>query len=535
MTSLWSILGFISLLRGFLPREFTEMLEMWWSKLIRPAKRFSQFQIPENDGSGMSNDLYRVVKLYLGAANLCTDADELVLSRKENDDDITYNLADGESVVDTLEGVKVWWTHSIKSLGKDDDQREESKFALKMHRGNKDFVMNSYLPRVVTCAMEHRRQLQQLYLYSNNSSYWECHTFKHPSTFDTLAMEPGLKARVKSDLQSFIEGQKFFRKVGRAWKRGYLLFGPPGTGKSSMIAAMANHLKYNIYDLELTQVYDNSTLKQLLVNTTSKSIIVIEDIDCSLELSGQRAKDVASPVETPNAQVESRVTLSGLLNFTDGLWSCCGDERIIVFTTNHVEKLDPALLRPGRMDMHIHMSYCCFETFRVLSANYLSIDSHPLYDSVKSLLENGVLITPAQVTEILFGNKDDPIAALEALIVRLKEKPAEDGKKTGNDLKKEVAADAVAKEKVEEDVKENQHGLKKEIPESMKDHADQGKEGKLENGVDSKKEYVETLKEIVDTWKGNGVSLEKIVDGFAKTLPESTSCKQYRLPIALQS
>ncbi len=67
-------------------------------------------------------------------------------------------------------------------------------------------------------------------------------------------MEPGLKARVKSDLQSFIEGQKFFRKVGRAWKRGYLLFGPPGTGKSSMIAAMANHLKYNIYDLELTQV-----------------------------------------------------------------------------------------------------------------------------------------------------------------------------------------------------------------------------------------------------------------------------------------
>jgi hypothetical protein len=254
MTSLWSILGFISLLRGFLPREFTEMLEMWWSKLLRPAKRFSQFQIPENDGSGMSNDLYRVVKLYLGAANLCTDADELVLSRKENDDNITYNLADGESVVDTLEGVKVWWTHSIKSLGKDDDQREESKFALKMHRGNKDFVMNSYLPRVVTRAMEHRRQLQQLYLYSNNSSYWECHTFKHPSTFDTLAMEPGLKARVKSDLQSFIEGQKFFRKVGRAWKRGYLLFGPPGTGKSSMIAAMANHLKYNIYDLELTQV-----------------------------------------------------------------------------------------------------------------------------------------------------------------------------------------------------------------------------------------------------------------------------------------
>ncbi|KAJ6367141.1 hypothetical protein OIU77_003506 [Salix suchowensis] len=50
--------------------------------------------------------------------------------------------------------------------------------------------------------------------------------------------------------------------------------------------------------------------------------------------------------------------LSGLLNFIDGLWSSCGDERIIVFTTGHKENPDPALLRPGRMDMHIHMSYC---------------------------------------------------------------------------------------------------------------------------------------------------------------------------------
>jgi DNA replication protein DnaC len=67
-------------------------------------------------------------------------------------------------------------------------------------------------------------------------------------------MDPCVKSRVKSDLQAFMAGQTFFHKVGRAWKRGYLLFGPPGTGKSSMIAAMANYLKYNIYDLELTQV-----------------------------------------------------------------------------------------------------------------------------------------------------------------------------------------------------------------------------------------------------------------------------------------
>ena len=65
-------------------------------------------------------------------------------------------------------------------------------------------------------------------------------------------------------------------------------------------------------------------------------------------------------------------TLSGLLNIIDGLWSSCGDERIIVFTTNHKDPLDPALLRPGRMDMHLHMSYCTMDGFKLLASNLWS-------------------------------------------------------------------------------------------------------------------------------------------------------------------
>ncbi|XP_022857484.1 AAA-ATPase At2g18193-like [Olea europaea var. sylvestris] len=68
------------------------------------------------------------------------------------------------------------------------------------------------------------------------------------------------------------------------------------------------------------------------------------------------------------------LTLSGLLNLMDGLWSNSGDERIIIFTTNHKEKIDPALLRPGRMVMHIHMSYCTDKGFDVLEYNYLGIE-----------------------------------------------------------------------------------------------------------------------------------------------------------------
>lgn len=85
-----------------------------------------------------------------------------------------------------------------------------------------------------------------------------------------------------------------------------------------------------------------------------------------------------------------------MLNFIDGLWSSCGGERIIVFTTNHKNRLDPALLRPGRMDMHIHMSYCNPSGFMILVSNYLGINDHNLFPEIDELLTK-VEVTPAKM------------------------------------------------------------------------------------------------------------------------------------------
>lgn len=109
-----------------------------------------------------------------------------------------------------------------------------------------------------------------------------------------------------------------------------------------------------------------------------------------------------------------------MLNFIDGLWSSCGDERIIVFTTNHKDKLDPALLRPGRMDMHIHMSYCTPSGFKILASNYLSIQSHGLFTEIEGLLEE-VEVTPAEVAEELMKN-EDPDVLLPRLVAFLEQK-----------------------------------------------------------------------------------------------------------------
>jgi SpoVK/Ycf46/Vps4 family AAA+-type ATPase len=263
--------------------------------------------------------------------------------------------------------------------------------------------------------------------------------FEHPKTFATLAMDPAGKKEVMDDLDAFRNGRDYYARVGKAWKRGYLLYGPPGTGKSTMIAAMANYLDYDVYDIELTSVRTNTDLRKLFIETTGKSIIVIEDIDCSLDLTGKRKKkkkDKASEDSDAKNNKDgdnkdgsddekedksgSKVTLSGVLNFIDGLWSACGGERIIVFTTNHIEKLDPALIRRGRMDKHIEMSYCCFEAFKFLAKIYLGVDSHRLFDAVEALLRE-VDVTPADVAENLTPKApgEDADSCLAALVEAL--------------------------------------------------------------------------------------------------------------------
>ncbi|KAF8378729.1 hypothetical protein HHK36_030078 [Tetracentron sinense] len=237
-------------------------------------------------------------------------------------------------------------------------------------------------------------------------------------TFSTLAMDLDYKKELMDDLDRFLKRRKFYKRMGKAWKRGYLLYGPPGTGKSSLIAAMANYLKFDIYDLELTRLTSNSDLRSLLLSTTNRSILVIEDIDCSVDLELQDRQKADG-----NPQRDNELTLSGLLNFIDGLWSISEDARIIVFTTNHKDRLDPALLRPGRMDMHIHMSYCTPCGFKQLASNYLGLCNHGLFGEIEALIKE-VDVTPAEVAEELL-KRDNADMALEGLKIFLKGKKME--------------------------------------------------------------------------------------------------------------
>ncbi|XP_077244308.1 AAA-ATPase At3g50940-like [Tasmannia lanceolata] len=416
-----------------------QIQHFFFSHLHNLLNRFSsQFTIVFEEYEGLIvNQIYEAADLYLGT-KISPSTRRLRVSKSQQDKSFNISMERNEELIDMFEGIQLKWRficteakNMVAHHSRDFNstlRSEVRSFELCFHKKHKEKVMNSYLPYILKKSkeMKEEKNAVKLYtvnyemMYGNCADAWSPINLDHPATFETLAMDSELKRALMEDLERFLERKDFYRRVGKAWKRGYLLYGPPGTGKSSLIAAMANFLNFDIYDLELTEIQRNTDLRKLLVSMANRSILIVEDIDCTIELQDQKGQNEEDGFQS---HPQSQVTLSGLLNFMDGLWSSCGDERIIVFTTNHKDRLDPALLRPGRMDMHIHMSYCTPSGFEVLASNYLNINNHQLFDEIQGLIQE-VEITPAQIAEELMRN-NDPEIVLQGLIEFLHSKKME--------------------------------------------------------------------------------------------------------------
>ncbi|KAL6227111.1 hypothetical protein ACLB2K_001070 [Fragaria x ananassa] len=354
------------------------------------------------------NEAYDKVEVYLGAKISPSDS-RLELSKTNRQKSVSLAIEKrGQVITDTFDDIELRWRY-VSKLSKNtcttkdrhpgavDGYAEEKfqwSFELTFDKKHRDKVIDSYMPYVLAQAESIKQGERVLKLHSTGRDPYgspkkSCIDLVHPATFETMAMDPEVKEMIIDDLDRFVKRREFYKKVGKAWKRG---------------------------------VYDNSELRRVLLSTSNRSILVVEDIDCSVQIKSRESAQ-------PSKSSASKFTLSGLLNFIDGMWSCCGDERIIVFTTNHKERLDPALFRPGRMDLHIHLAYCTPSGFRILASNYLGIHEsspHHLFGEIESLIKI-TEVTPAAIAEELMKN-DDADVVLEGLVKFLKEKKAADDK-----------------------------------------------------------------------------------------------------------
>nr|KYP66923.1 hypothetical protein KK1_013234 [Cajanus cajan] len=378
----------------------TSKLESLFSKYQpnnRVSLKINQFW---DESLRSRNELFYAAHEYL-PTKITNTFKSLKVGKIEDQKHLELAVDATQEVLDEFEGIKFTWKLDDGSE-KDSENFKKYSFELTFNGKHRERALERYIPHVLKTYEAMKSDKRILKIYSRLDGYWTESELSHPATFDSLALSPELKKDIIDDLDRFLRRKELYKKVGKPWKRGYLLYGTPGTGKSSLIAAIANYLKFDVYDLELTSVDCNSELMRSMKEASNRSIIVVEDVDCNKVVKA------------------NRFTLSGLLNYMDGLWSSGGEERIVIFTTNHREKIDPALLRPGRMDMHIHLSFLKGKAFRVLASNYLGIEGdHPLFEEIEGLLER-IEVSPAVVAEQLMRNEDLDVA-LEALVKFLKE------------------------------------------------------------------------------------------------------------------
>jgi len=228
----------------------------------------------------------------------------------------------------------------------------------------------------------------------------------------------GIKERILADVNAFLGARKWYLDMGVPYRRGYLLYGPPGTGKSSFIQALAGELDFNIAMLTLSERgLTDDRLNHLLTNVPARTLILLEDVDAAFNTHTHVGED---------GYRGATVTFSGLLNALDGVASA--EERIVFLTTNHFERLDEALVRPGRVDMTVRLGEATeYQVGQMWDRFYAERD--PDGTLKRSFLEElrvlGLLgkVSTAALQGLFLLNKEDAESALkmvEGLAPRLK-------------------------------------------------------------------------------------------------------------------
>jgi ATP-dependent 26S proteasome regulatory subunit len=315
----------------------------------------------------------------------------------------------------------------------------------------KDYINNittKYLSTIKTSRLNKKfiYVLNKVKCEDEDSIYncWRETEFISLRNFNNIFFD-GKKELIKK-IDFFLHNRNWYEEKGIPYTLGIGLYGPPGTGKTSLIKALANYTKSHIVFLSLKIIKTKQQLENFFFENTYNSnnekgtitfdtkIIVIEDIDCignivlkrenkyknsdknDDNLNGTKDDNVINyllksviesnnntdvKIQLPPSLTDNLITLDDILNLWDGICETPG--RILIISSNHYEELDPALIRPGRIDITQKLDNASHTIISEMYTHFFGTE----IDTEQLKKVNEYFYSPAEIVNIYISTKTE--------------------------------------------------------------------------------------------------------------------------------
>lgn len=241
---------------------------------------------------------------------------------------------------------------------------------------------------------------------------WSRALSKPKRPIDSVILRDDVAEDIRRDAAEFLASAEWYHNLGVPYRRSFLLYGKPGCGKTSFVTALAGELNLNVCVLSLNKPYLNDdTVNSNLRSAPPNSIILIEDIDVAFPTREASQKALKERGNNFSQNSAPNVTFSGILNAIDGIASQEG--RIIVMTTNCKDELDPAIMRPGRVDRAAE-----FKLASAAQAKQLFLRFYPEEKDLADEFASHIcpdLLSMAALQGLFMLFKRDPLGAVKAV------------------------------------------------------------------------------------------------------------------------
>lgn len=364
------------------------------------------------------NKVFEAIQWYL--SNLPNKARELQAMQLDKDDPILMSIAQNSFHTVSHQGEPVTFEYQLtRQLGQNSMITIREAIVLSYKGKKKNFLpefVESIKKNYQTYIKESKWKQKLWNLERSEKSLdWESYETGNYKNFTNIIMSKARRDSLENDVKTFLSGEEEYKRRGVSWCRGYLFHGEPGCGKTSLIKAIANEARMNIYCMDLAIFKDDQEMRSMFRQIPAKSVVVFEDIDASSDIVKKR-DEKGNASESPDDIVdlstgvlkiakEKKISFSALLNELDGI--ACSHGRIIIMTTNHVDLLDPALIRPGRIDFKMELKKATLEEIRMALRLYKADDL--LSEDVKLPEELDGKYTIAQMCNMIVMNQLVPM------------------------------------------------------------------------------------------------------------------------------